>query len=178
MLITIQLSANMYTVYMPGIYHSAESPTLPFRWVVNDPHSEALSFLTSYQNLGALGMLYGPAIFFAKLAILLLYLELFQVDKTARITIALGLVIIVVQCLATIIGYPVLCVPKPGQSWLIRASSYSCNVTSNIFTVVIGVVSVFSDLFVIYIPLPIIWQLRLATRKKVSVSIVFITGFL
>ena len=83
-----------------------------------------------------------------------------------------------VQCLATIIGYSVFCVPKPGQSWLIRTSSYSCNVSSNIFTVVIGVVSVFSDLFVIYIPLPIIWQLHLATRKKVSVSIVFITGFL
>lgn len=177
-LISFQLSNNMCMVSIPGIYQSAVSPTLPSRWVVDYPRFKALSSLTGYQNLIVLAILYGPAIFFAKLDVLLLYYQLFQIKKRARITIALGLAVIIVQCLATMIGYSVLCVPKPGQSWLIRTSGRSCSVTSNLFEVVLGVVSVFSDLFVIYIPLPIIWKLHLSTRKKISVSIVFITGLL
>ena len=116
--------------------------------------------------------------FLAKLSVLLLYLEIFKVNKQARITVAIGLTIITGQCLATIIGYPVLCVPKLGESWMIASSSQSCRVTGNIFGVSMGVLSVISDIYVIYIPLPIIWQLHMATQKKIGVSIIFITGFL
>lgn len=125
-----------------------------------------------------LSILYGPTIFLAKLSILLLYLELFNVQKRARITVAIGITIISAQCLATIIGCAVLCVPKPGESWLMHSSTYKCRVTATLFGVVMGAISVFSDLYVILIPLPIVWQLRMATRKKVGVSIVFITGLL
>jgi hypothetical protein len=125
-----------------------------------------------------LSILYGPTIFLAKLSILLLYLELFRVKKQARITVAAGLAITTAQCLATIIGYSVLCVPKPGGSWLMHSSTYQCRVTAPLFGVVMGAISVFSDLYVILIPLPLIWQLRMDTRKKVGVSIVFITGLL
>ncbi len=125
-----------------------------------------------------LSILYGPAIFLAKLSILLLYLELFRVKKQARITVAIGVTIITAQCLATIIGYSVLCVPKPGESWLMHTSTYKCRVTATLFGVGMGAISVFSDLYVILIPLPVVWKLQVATRKKVGVSIVFITGLL
>lgn len=125
-----------------------------------------------------LSILYGPTIFLAKLSVLLLYLELFRVQKQARITVAIGLTIITAQCLATIVGYSVLCVPKPGDSWLMHSSTYKCKVTGPLFGVVMGAISVFSDLYVIIIPLPVIWQLHVVTRKKVGVSIVFIMGLL
>lgn len=125
-----------------------------------------------------LSILYGPSIFLAKLAVLLLYLELFRVHKQARISVFIGIMIITAQCLATIIGYAVLCVPKPGVSWLIHSSTYKCRVTATLFGVITGAISIFSDLYVILIPLPVIWQLNMPTRRKVAVSIVFFTGLL
>ncbi|KAL2045338.1 hypothetical protein N7G274_002421 [Stereocaulon virgatum] len=131
---------------------------------------------SSIQNYMVLSIFYGSTIFLAKLSILLLYLEIFAIKKQARITVTIGLTIIAAQCLATIIGNSVLCVPKPGESWLRHTSTYKCKVTATLFGVFMGAVSVFSDIYVIYIPLPLIWQLHLATRKKVGVSLIFITG--
>ena len=92
--------------------------------------------------------------------------------------IALALAIISSQCLAQIIGNAVLCVPKPGVSWMVGDNTKACKVTADLFGVVMGAISVFSDLFVIYIPLPVVWQLRMSVRKKVGVSVIFLTGFL
>ena len=125
-----------------------------------------------------LSILYGPTIFLAKLAVLLLYLELFAVKPQARITVAIGLVIITAQCIANIIGYSVLCVPKPGDSWLLHTSTYQCRSVADLFGVIMAAISIFSDLYLICIPLPIIWGLQLARRKKVGVSVVFVTGLL
>ena len=123
-------------------------------------------------------ILYGPAIFLAKLSVLLLYLELFVVNTQARIMIAIGLTIITAQCLAQIIGSAVFCVPKPGVSWLVDDYTYKCRVTFDLFAVIMGAIAVFSDLFVIYIPLPVVWQLRMSARKKIGVSVIFLTGLL
>lgn len=125
-----------------------------------------------------LSLLYAPAIFLAKLSVLLLYLEIFKVNKQARFTVTIGLTIITAQCLMTIIGYCILCVPKPGDSWLIASSTEKCRVTATLYGVIISAVSVFSDLYVIVIPLPVIWQLHMARRKKIGVSVIFITGLL
>lgn len=50
--------------------------------------------------------------------------------------------------------------------------------TATLYGVIISAVSVFSDLYVIVIPLPVIWQLHMARRKKIGVSVIFITGLL
>lgn len=125
-----------------------------------------------------LTLLYAPAIFLAKLSVLLLYLEIFKVNKQARFTVAIGLTIITAQCLMTIIGNCILCVPEPGDSWLIASSTEKCRVTATLYGVIISAMSVFSDLYVIVIPLPVIWQLHMARRKKIGVSVIFITGLL
>lgn len=96
----------------------------------------------------------------------------------ARIMVAIALAIITSQCLATMIGNAVLCVPKPGVSWEIGDDTYNCMVVADLFSVIMGTVSVFSDLFVIYIPIPVVWQLQLPTRKRVGICLIFITGLL
>ncbi len=136
------------------------------------------TFTDICKNFSVVDILYGPTIFLAKLSVLLLYLELFVVNTQARIMIAIGLTLITAQCLAQIIGNAITCVPKPGVSWLVADATYECRVTSDLFGVIMGAIAVFSDLFVIYIPLPVVWQLRMSVRKKIGVSVIFLTGLL
>lgn len=92
--------------------------------------------------------------------------------------IALGLTLITAQCVAQIIGSAITCVPKPGVSWPIADNTYKCRVTGDLVGVVLGAIAVFSDLFVIFIPLPVVWRLRMSVRKKIGVSVIFLTGLL
>ena len=131
-----------------------------------------------YQNFTILILLYGPAIFLAKLSILLLYLELFAVNKQTRIMIAIGITLITSQCIATITGQAVLCVPKPGVSWEIGDATHNCMVIADLFGICMAAISLSSDLFVIYIPMPVVWGLQLPLRKKVGISVIFFTGVL
>ena len=88
--------------------------------------------------------------------------------------VAIGLTIITLHCLAGIIGTAILCIPKPGDSW----KMHSCGVVSKLFSVIMGAVSVFSDIFVICIPIPVVWQLQLPIRKRIGISVIFIAGIL
>ena len=138
----------------------------------------AITDMYSYQNFTVLTILYAPVIFLAKLSVLLLYLELFSISKQTRIMVAIALAISISQCLATIIGNAILCVPKPGVIWMIGDNTHNCRVVADLYGVIMGAISVFSDFFVIWIPLPVIWQLHLPVRKRVGVSVIFITGIL
>ena len=100
-----------------------------------------------------------------------------MVKKQARIMIAIGLLLITLHCLASIIGNAILCIPKPGVSWEIEDGMYNCRVVSKLYSVIMSAVSVFSDIFVICIPIPVVWQLQLPIRKKIGTSLIFITGF-
>ena len=92
--------------------------------------------------------------------------------------ITLGLTLITAQCVAQIIGAAITCVPKPGVPWLVADDTYRCRVTGDLFGVVMSSIAVFSDLFVIFIPLPVVWHLRMSVRKKIGVSVIFLTGLL
>ena len=131
-----------------------------------------------HQNFSVISIFYYPTISLAKLSVLLLYLELFMVKAQARIMVAIGLIIITLHCLAGIIGNAVLCVPKPGVSWEIADDTHNCIVVADLFAVIMGAVSVFSDIFVICIPIPVVWQLQLPIRKRIGISVIFITGIL
>lgn len=92
--------------------------------------------------------------------------------------IAFAITVISGQCLATIIGNAILCVPKPGVSWFVADSKHKCRSTSVTFGVVLAAIGVFSDLLVILIPIPVIWRLQLSTKKKIGVSVIFFTAIL
>ena len=101
-----------------------------------------------------------------------------MVKAQARIMVAIGIIIITSQCLAGIIANAILCVPKPGVSWEIADDTHNCIVVSDLLGVILGAVSVFSDLFVILNPIPVVWQLQLPIRKRIGISVIFITGIL
>lgn len=132
----------------------------------------------TFKLWSVLAILYGPAIFLAKLSILLLYLEIFSIDRRGRITIFIAIGIIAAHCLADITGFSVLCVPTPGISWDTFDDSNNCKVVADALSIAMGSISVFSDLLIIYIPIPLVWKLQLSTRKKIGVTMIFVTGIL
>ena len=143
-----------------------------------DLERKIATFTDIWKNFTVISILYGPAIFLAKLSVLLLYLELFVVNAQTKVLIALGITLITAQCVAQIVGSAITCVPKPGVSWLVADDTHKCRVTADLFGVVMGAIAVFTDLFVIFIPLPVVWRLRMSVRKKVGVSVIFLTCLL
>ena len=89
-----------------------------------------------------------------------------------------ALTINTLHCLGTVIGYGILCVPKPGVSWELADATYNCMVNADLLAVILGAISIFSDVFILCIPIPVVWNLHLPTKKKVGVSAIFTTGLL
>ena len=114
----------------------------------------------------------------AKLSLLLFYLEVFRPNVKLRYFIYLGIVFNVLFYTSTTIAYLVFFVPKPGQS-LVHAL-YSTPALQNTFLlgVVQGGVNVGSDFYILCLPLSGVWQLQLATKYKVGISGIFLTGLL
>ncbi|KAL8635101.1 MAG: hypothetical protein Q9228_007375 [Teloschistes exilis] len=108
----------------------------------------------------------------------LLYLRLFGINKQMKILTFIAVAINLAVYLINTIGNSVLCVPAPGQSWQIASGRHSCIVTADLLSVYVGDISVFTDFFIILIPLPVIWTLQMSTKKKVGISATFLTGLL
>lgn len=108
----------------------------------------------------------------------MLYLRIFGVHRQTRILTYIAIAINMAQCLINIIGNAILCVPAPGQSWLLAAATSKCEVTADLLGVVTAAISIFNDFFIIAIPIPAVWSLQLATKRKIGVSAIFFTGLL
>ena len=125
-----------------------------------------------------LNILYGPVEFLSKLSVLLLYLRIFGVRKETRYLTYVAIAVNLAQCLIDIIGYAIVCVPTPGQSWELADATHRCEVTGDLLGVVTAAISIFNDFFIIAIPIPAVWALQLATKRKIGVSAIFATGLL
>ena len=122
-------------------------------------------------------MLYGPTAFFTKLSLFLLYLSLFRPKPTTRILIYIGITAISMMYSVTTITEAVLCIPLPGHSWISTVYTRKCINTKTIGYVA-GSFNVVSDLYLLVLPLPIVWSLQLPLRKKIGLSAIFMSGFL
>jgi hypothetical protein len=122
-------------------------------------------------------MLYGPVVFFAKASLFLLYLRLFSPDRWTRNLIYFGLVTTFVMYLATTVAFGVLCLPRPGESWLEALLSPRCTKSLSM-TYVQGIFNVVSDFYVLIIPIPVTLKLQLPLQKKIGVCAIFMTGLL
>lgn len=67
--------------------------------------------------------------------------------------------------------------PRKGESWALALLSSRCRDTIAM-AYVQGIFNIDSELYVLVLPLPVLWKLQLPLRKKVGVSAVFMTGLL
>lgn len=97
-----------------------------------------------------------------------------------RITGILGISVMAVFHLSLSITFATLCLPTTGSSrkdFFIAASLEKCQLGSSILVVIQGVGNVITDIFLLILPLPAIWNSQMPLRRKISVSSMFLIGF-
>ena len=122
-------------------------------------------------------MLLPPTLFFAKGAILLLYLRIFTVNKKMRYTIWLGLLCDFLLYWSSIPIVTYYFTPRVGQPWSVVAVTVSCPVLTN-FILAQGILSVVLDLYIFILPIPIVSKLPISLKKRLSILGVFGTAIL
>ena len=122
-------------------------------------------------------MTWGPTLFFAKGAILLLYLRIFTVNKRMRYSIWIGLATAFVLYWLTIPMVSYYCVPRAGDAWSIENIGASCTKDAT-FGIIQGVLSLSLDVYIFILPIPIILKLQMSLQRRLAVLSIFGTAFL
>lgn len=140
--------------------------------------SGAWSILTpfhNWQSTYAFTYLWSAATTSCRLAILLLYMEIFRYHVVRRLIITtLGLN--VTWWATTVVLYFVLCRPI-SYGWDPIHVQGSCGNTHMAQTST-AIVNMFLDLGAVFIPLPVLWKLQLSSHKKAIVTTSFSLGIM
>ncbi|KAL8713518.1 MAG: hypothetical protein Q9220_002380 [cf. Caloplaca sp. 1 TL-2023] len=124
-------------------------------------------------------VLYGPFIWFVKLSLFVLYVQIFRPLRWLCFLAWAGAVLTGLLYFATSIAFAVLCAPSGGHSafnYLTAYRSSRCLSATNPLVTIIGVLSLVSDIYLVILPLPAVWKLQLPFRRKLGVSAMFLTG--
>ncbi|KAK7952791.1 uncharacterized protein PG986_008519 [Apiospora aurea] len=115
-----------------------------------------------------------------KVSFLLLYRRLFRPVTHINMMVWAGISVVVTFCVAYIIIVLVACTPwlSEHDGWLDMGMAKRCGLIAPNLLTAAAYVSVFTDLYILVIPLHQIPQLRLSTRRKFGVSFIFLTGLL
>ncbi|UKZ76613.1 hypothetical protein TrVFT333_004320 [Trichoderma virens FT-333] len=100
------------------------------------------------------GMLLGPAIFFSKAAILLLYLQIFSAHRAMRISVYIVMVLLVLDYWSGEFLEIAFAAPRPGG------------------------LALFIDIAIFVLPLPILWRLNMPLRRRIALCAVFFTALM
>lgn len=123
-------------------------------------------------------MMYGPIAFCAKLSLFLLYYRLFAVHRWMKNLIYLGIGSTAMVYSAGTIVYGCLCIPHRGQSWIEAVLSPRCHKQFIMVSYIGSPFNLLSDLYLLLLPLPAIWQLHAPLRKRTGIACIFLTGSL
>ena len=114
---------------------------------------------------------------FAKLALFLLYYRLFASDYRTKIAIYLGIIAVCLFYIASSIAFLILCLPRPDGSWLSPRRIARCTRSLEV-SIAHGWFGLLSDLYIYFLPLPVLWGLHMPLRKRLGVAAVFLTGLM
>jgi hypothetical protein len=116
----------------------------------------------------------GSAMYFSKTPLLLLYIRLFYVKRWLRFScyfILVATAIVYLVCAAFSGSH---CIPSDGDYDL----EFQSDCMNNTFPTALArcFTSIFSDLLILSLPLPVIMALNLPTPRKTGLAVVFLTG--
>lgn len=137
-----------------------------------DSLAEILQFLLVYT------LLYGPSMFFIKASVLLLYRKVFSPNRWMRLCVYTGIGYLLITNGMTTILFGALCAPRNGESYLISYNSPQCVKNVDNLSNAVAACNLIADIYLLVLPLPIIWKLQMSARKKYALIGVFTTGFL
>ncbi|KAI1419573.1 hypothetical protein F5Y12DRAFT_231815 [Xylaria sp. FL1777] len=156
-------------------------PLGPHQW--NVPLSD---FDTSFlgRTLSSI-VLFSVSSLFVKTALLSLYLRVFAPNRTARITIWAGVVTMAVFYTISVIINICFCVPLsmdtpvPDQAaWEKKLEASTCSQPVYNLNAATGLFNVLSDLYVLIIPISMVYRLRIPRNRKYGIIGIFLTGLL
>lgn len=124
-------------------------------------------------------VVYSVVIFLTKFSILFLYIHLFLGNRGRKSKIYWAIYGVlwfnILFYTANTFGEIFYCTPRK-KAWIPSTPGHCVNVYGLIISS--AAINAFSDLMMIIIPLCVIWRLKLNTRHKIGVSIVFMFGIL
>lgn len=123
-------------------------------------------------------VIYGPAFFFIKLSILLLYLRIFSPQRAARSFIYAGIAVVFLYSLVVTTLFPVFCAPRKGEDWVSSYMSDRCKSHTNDTFIASVILNFATDIYILVIPLPMVWKLHISTSRRIGLILIFATGIL
>ncbi|KAJ2985612.1 hypothetical protein NUW58_g5436 [Xylaria curta] len=157
------------------------SPLGPHQWNVPLSHFNA-SFLE--RTLSSI-VLFSFSSLFVKAALLALYLRVFAPNTSARMMIWAGIITIVVFYIVSIILNIRFCVPismttpvPDRDEWAKKLAASSCSQPVYNLNAAVGLFGVVSDLYVLLIPVSMVYKLKIPRNRKIGILGIFLTGLL
>ncbi|KAI1113916.1 hypothetical protein F5Y14DRAFT_462048 [Nemania sp. NC0429] len=128
------------------------------------------------KRTAVLGTIYGPALWFAKTAILTLYLRLFSIVNWLRWCCYIGIVFLFATYWSLVPVSIVYNFPHGDEKWDVTTTAKS--VHSQVAYLVAGAISVISDIYILILPFPILFKLQMSLRRKIGLGMVFSTAII
>ncbi|MCJ1404232.1 hypothetical protein MMC11_007457 [Xylographa trunciseda] len=130
-----------------------------------------------FSKIDAVQGIYSPLIFLVKLSLFLLYFRLFSPIRSTKILLYFGIATNAVFYAISFALIVYFCGPHEGRTLVESQSAYSCVVQARTLGTVQASFNIASDLYLLCIPLPIIWRLQMSSKRKLGVGAIFMTGF-
>ena len=117
----------------------------------------------------------GFAVFAAKLSLFLLYHRLFGPNRVLKSLVCVGIIFSAALYSLNLILSSIYCAPHVGLPWG-YATTHCVKLLP--FGAIQGSLNVVLDLFLLWLPLPVIWNLNMPPRRKMGILAIFMTDFL
>lgn len=105
---------------------------------------------------------------------LALYLRIFSARRTFRRILLVSIALIVVLATTLLLLQVLQCIPLDAI-WTFQIESSRC-LDIPLLQFVTTVANAITDLYILLLPLPILWRLQLPLRKKIGVTAIFTSG--
>ena len=119
--------------------------------------------------------MYPPAMMCAKVSILLFYLQIFRIKMWFRHSCWALITFVICYLSAIFFVYLFYCKPE-AATWNYTLGGKCVDGWS--VDIATGALNIVTDLIILLIPLPILWDLQLSFQRKLGISLVFLVGVL
>lgn len=118
------------------------------------------------------------ALFSVKLSLFLLIRRIFRPNRITQALIWVGIALALLFYFITFVITLAWCAPVPGRSPIASASAGSCQGGVQTTSIVQAGFNVASDVYLLLVPAPVIFDLQMPIKRKLAIMTVFMTGLL
>ena len=113
-----------------------------------------------------------------KIALFLFYLRLFSQHQRTKLMIYLGIGINAVFHVISFALVLCFCSPRPKRNIIQSFNTRHCTFDAFTLGIFQGSFNLASDIYIFVLPIPVLSKLQLSKKKKIGVSVIFVTGSL